>query len=244
MDDSGATGILTLAGRARLQGFRAGLRDMAPILLSVIPFGLVCGVDALHAGLSIAQAVVFSLAVFAGSSQLVATQLIGSGAPLAVIVLAALLVNLRFLMYSAGMSQRFAKLSFGRKLLYSFVMTDQSYALSQHAFADPGRSIAPLRYYLGASLGLFAAFQGGQLAGVLAGAQIPKAWELDFAIPLAFTALLVPALRSRSHAWAGLIAGALALCLSGMPYLLGVFIAALVAIGVGYFFLSEAPNGG
>lgn len=227
----------------RPEGCRAGLRDMAPLLLSVLPFGLVCGVDAVNSGLSVAQAVIFSLAVFAGSSQLVATQLLTSGAPLVVVIFAALVVNLRFLMYSAGLAQSFAALSPGRRLFYAFVLTDQSYALTQAAFHDPGRRVALYRYYLSASLGLFAAFQAGNLAGVLAGARLPRAWGLDFAVPLAFTALLVPALRSRRHAWVGLIAGALTLGLSFLPYLLGVFIAALTAIAIAYLFLSGETDG-
>jgi 4-azaleucine resistance transporter AzlC len=233
----------TAQSARRREGFRAGLRDMAPILLSVVPFGLVCGVDAMNAGLGVFQALVFSLSVFAGSSQLVATQLIGNDAPLAVIVFAALTVNLRFLMYSAGMTPYFAHLNLGQKLLYSFLMTDQSYALSQVAFTDPLRLVARSRYYIGASLGLFGAFQAGNLVGVLAGARIPESWGLEFAVPLAFTALLVPALRSRSHAFAGLLAGGLALCLSTLPYLLGVFIAASIAIAAGYFFMGERSDG-
>jgi 4-azaleucine resistance transporter AzlC len=216
---------------------------MAPILLSVVPFGLVCGVDAMNAGLSLLQALVFSLTVFAGSAQLVATQLIGSDAPLGATVLAALAVNLRFLMYSAGMSPYFARLSPGHKLLCSFIITDQSYALSQTAFADPARQVSRCRYFIGASLGLFVAFQAGNLAGALAGARVPAAWGLEFAIPLAFTALLVLSLRSRSHALAGLIAGVLTFCLSFLPYLLGVFVASAIAIAVGHFFLGEGRDG-
>lgn len=212
---------------------------MAPLLLSVFPFGLVCGVDAMNSGLSLGQAEFFSLAVFAGASQLVTTQLLGHGAPLAIVVLAPLGINLRFLMYSAGMAPYFGRLSLGRKVLYSFIMTDQSFALSQAALHDPGRRIRLNSYYLGCSLGLFCAFQTGHLIGALAGARIPAAWGMDFAVPLAFSALLLPALRSRSHILVGLLAGVLALCLSGLPYMLGVFSSAAIAIAVGYFFFDE-----
>lgn len=221
------------------EGFLAGLRDMAPLLLSVLPFGLVCGVDAMNSGLSLGQAEFFSLAVFAGASQLVTTQLLGHGAPLAIVVLAPLGINLRFLMYSAGMAPYFGKLSLRRKLFYSFIMTDQSFALTQAALHDPRRRINLNSYYLGCSLGLFCAFQSGHLVGALAGARIPAAWGMDFAVPLAFTALLLPALRSRSHVLVGLIAAALALCLSGLPYMLGVFLSAAIAIALGYLFFDE-----
>jgi predicted branched-subunit amino acid permease len=96
---------------------------------------------------------------------------------------------------------------------------------------------------MGASLGLFTAFQVGNLAGLLAGAQLPKEWGLDFAVPLAFTALLVPALRSRAHVWAGVIAALLALALNFLPYLLGVFIASAIAIAIGYFYLDGDKDG-
>ena len=84
--------------------FLEGIRDMAPMMLGVIPFGMVCGVGAIAAGASPIAALAMSMIMFSGAAQIVATQLLVAGAPFAVILLSCLVVSLRLLMYSATMA--------------------------------------------------------------------------------------------------------------------------------------------
>ncbi|MCB1216665.1 AzlC family ABC transporter permease [bacterium] len=219
---------------SRRASFAAGLLDVAPILLSALPFGIICGVGALEAGMSAGQALLFSLAVFAGSSQLIATQFLASGAPTAVVVLAALAVNLRFLMYSAAISPEFSRRSLPEKLGLSYLLTDQAFAISMRAYAGDRSGLRRTSYYLGTALGLFLAFQLGNLLGISLGSGLPAHWGIEFSVPLIFCALLTTAIRKRSMAIAAAVAALGSLLLCGLPYMLGVFIAALLAIIVGF----------
>ncbi|MDP2400851.1 MAG: AzlC family ABC transporter permease, partial [Actinomycetota bacterium] len=77
--------------RAR-HSMQAGMRDVAPILLGIVPFGLVAGSAVINAGFSLLEAIGMSLLVNAGASQIAATALFAEGAPLFVILGTALVV--------------------------------------------------------------------------------------------------------------------------------------------------------
>jgi predicted branched-subunit amino acid permease len=74
------------------------------MLVAVIPFGLVAGVTPVARGLGAAAAAGLSLVVFAGSSQLAITDVLGDGGSVLVAVIAALTINLRMLLYSASLA--------------------------------------------------------------------------------------------------------------------------------------------
>ncbi len=107
----------------------AGLRAEVPILLGVIPFGMIYGVLALSAGLSVGAAQSMSAIVFAGSSQFIGATLIAAGAPGLVIVLTTLVVNLRHMLYSASVAPYVQKLRPGWKWLLAYLLTDEAYAV-------------------------------------------------------------------------------------------------------------------
>ncbi|MBK8064027.1 MAG: AzlC family ABC transporter permease [Betaproteobacteria bacterium] len=66
---------------------RAGARASMPVLLGVFPFGLITGVAMAAGGIPPLEAILMSFIVFAGASQLAATQLLGAAAPVAVLLL-------------------------------------------------------------------------------------------------------------------------------------------------------------
>jgi predicted branched-subunit amino acid permease len=67
----------------------------------------------------------------------------------------------------------------------------------------------------------------------VAGAQVPPGWSLDFAVVLTFIALLVPAVRTRADLAAAIVAAAVALAASGLPYRLALVVASIGGIAVG-----------
>ncbi len=81
--------------------FLSGIKAELPLLVGVIPFGMIYGVLALGAGLSQLEAQSMSAIIFAGSSQFVSAQLFAIGAPGLVIFTTALVINLRHALYSA-----------------------------------------------------------------------------------------------------------------------------------------------
>ena len=210
----------------------AGVRDVSPLMLGIVPFALVAGIAAVDAGLGLPEAVGMSVIVFAGASQLAALDLLGEGAPLAVVVGTAAVINLRMLMYSASIAPYFS--DYGRRLRASlaYLLTDQAYALSVAEFDEnPDRS--RWRYYLGAAASLWIVWQVGTVAGVVIGTGVPDALGLTFAVPLVFLALLVPAMKDRPSTAAGVAGGAVAVLAAGLPLNLGLLVGALSGVAVG-----------
>ncbi|WP_243700359.1 AzlC family ABC transporter permease [Halorussus pelagicus] len=214
------------------EDFLSGVRVAAPIILGIVPFGMVAGVAAAGVGMSAIQALAMSVVVFAGASQLAAIELIGRNAPVAVVVLTVLVVNLRHVMYSASIAPHFRRQSAKWKAALAYLLTDQAYAVSLLEFENDEET-SRRWYYLGVAVPLWVAWQIATIVGVLLGAQIPSGWQLEFAVPLVFLAVLVPAVTDRATGAAAVVGGGVAVAANGLPYNLGLIVAALVGIAVG-----------
>ncbi|HXN15959.1 MAG TPA: AzlC family ABC transporter permease [Usitatibacter sp.] len=213
--------------------FLAGCRDIAPGVVGTLPFGLVAGVAAISAGMTPPEGIALSMLSFSGTAQLVVCQLLAVNAPLAVTLLAALVVSLRFIMYSAALAPHLAHLDTRWRLLLAFLMTDQSFALTVQRFSQPGDRSNRHWHFLGSALTLYLSWQTAVIIGVVAGAGVPATWSLDFAVVLTFIALLVPAVRTRANLAASVVAGGVALATAGMPYRLSLVVASIAGIAAG-----------
>ncbi len=221
----------------RLRELAAGCRGELPILLGVAPFGMIYGLLARGAGLPPATAQAMSSVVFAGSAQFIAAKLIAEATPAVVIVLTVFVVNLRHALYSASMAPHLKHLNHAWKGLLAYLLTDEAYAVAITRYA-PGCALSaasPFRhwYVLGAGITLWASWQVSTAVGVFLGAVIPERWSLDFTLPLTFIALVFPALKDRAAGLSALAAGTLAVLAFGLPYKLGLLVAAVVGIAVG-----------
>ncbi len=213
--------------------FWAGVRDELPLLVGVFPFGLIYGTLALNAGIPIAAAQAMSSIVFAGSSQFAAAQLVHEAAPGFIIVLTIAVINLRHMLYSASLAPYLKDLSLRRKILLSYLMTDEAYAVAVLNYERMGGLAAGHWYFLGAGLALWSTWQTSTAAGLWLGASLPADLPLDFALPLTFIAMVVPALKDRPAVAASLSAGSVALLAHSLPYNLSLILAALTGIAVG-----------
>jgi len=215
--------------------FQAGLRASLPLLIAVAPFGLVTGVAMAAGGIPPLQAMAMSVLVYAGASMLAAMQLIVEGAPALVVVLGAFIVNLRLFMYSASIRPYFAGEPLGRRLLVSYALVDNPYALFLQRFgAHPGAP-GKFDYFIGLAIPIWLCWQAAVGAGLLVGHQLPAAWKLEFAAPLAFIAMSVPLLRDRPTVAAAIGAGVTAVLAHALPLRLGLALAATVGIAFGLF---------
>lgn len=211
---------------------RRGVRDTLPLLLGVIPFGLVAGIAAVNAGLGLEHAIGFSVVVFAGASQLAAIELLGENSPLAVVVVTAVVINLRMMLYSASIAPHLRDQPARWKALMAYVLTDQAYALSIARYRESG-DIDRRWYYVAVAFSLWIVWQVTTIAGVLLGTGVPDAWGLEFAVPLVFLALLVPAMQDRATTGAGFAGGAIAVLAGGLPLNLGLLVGATAGISAG-----------
>ncbi|MGH8765133.1 MAG: AzlC family ABC transporter permease [Burkholderiales bacterium] len=215
--------------------FLAGLRASAPLLIAVGPFGLVTGVAMAAGGIPPLQAMAMSVLVYAGAAMLAATQLIVDGAPALLVVLAAFFVNLRLLMYSASMRPFFLGQPLGRRLIVSYMLVDNPYALFIGRFGTHPEAPGKFEFFLGVGIPVWIVWQAAVGLGLAVGAQLPAAWKLDFAAPLAFIAMSVPLLRDRAMVASAVCAGVVAVLGHGLPLRLGLALAAVAGIAAGLF---------
>ena len=211
---------------------KAGMRAVFPALPANVPFGLVAGVVAVDVGFSSLEGVLLSGLWFAGAAQLAALELLGNNAPLVVVIVTALVVNARYVMYSAAIAPHFDEFSRPMRWLASFFLLDVTFALAVTEFESDSTS-DDLPFYLGAAIPLWGVWTAATLAGVLLGAQIPAAWGIDFAIPLVFLALLAPSIEGRASVVAAAVGGVGATLGAGIPLNLGLIVAALCGVVAG-----------
>lgn len=213
--------------------FLGGVRAELPLLLGVVPFGLIFGVLGLAVGLPGWAVVLSSSLVFAGSSQVVFAQLWGGATPPPVMVATVGVVNMRHLLYSAAVAEYLRSLPWRWKLLLAYLLTDEAFAAAigrlRHGPPTPHRHC----FLLGTGFTLWAGWQLSTLGGVLLGAAIPASWSLDFSIALTFIALLVLSVHRRSDAWAAMGAAAVVIPALALPHKLGLLVAAVVGIVIG-----------
>ncbi|WP_348645507.1 AzlC family ABC transporter permease [Jannaschia sp. S6380] len=215
--------------------FRRGVAEGLPFVIIIVPFGALFGVLATEAGLPLAQVMGFSVVVIAGAAQFTAVQLMSDGAPLAIVVLSALAVNLRMAMYSAAMAPHLGAAPAWQRALIAYVLVDQTYALAAQTYETrPNWSLADrVIYFAGVALPVFPGWVAATWAGAALGARIPAGLGLDFAMPLAFLALVGPMLKSRAHVAAAFVSTAGALLLVWVPWNLGLILAAMLAMATG-----------
>jgi len=121
--------------------FSRGVRAELPILLGVMPFGMIYGVLAMDAGLTSVQSQAMSAIVFAGSAQIITTQLINLGVPGFIMVLTIAVVNLRHMLYSASLAPYLQNLRTVWKLLLSYLLTDEAYAVTVIYYQNTDRNL-------------------------------------------------------------------------------------------------------
>ncbi len=213
--------------------FWAGVRAELPLLIGVFPFGMIYGALAIGAGISPAASQLMSSIVFAGSSQCATAQLVHDSAPALVIVVTIGIINLRHMLYSASVAPYLRNLSGRWKALLAYLLTDEAYAPTILHYQMEGTASAGHWFFLGAGLALWTTWQTSTALGILLGSALPASWPLDFALPLTFIAMVVPALKDRPMVAAALFAGLVALLGYALPYKLGFILAALAGISIG-----------
>ena len=206
------------------------------MLLGIVPFGVITGVAMVASGIPPLVAMLMSLIVFAGASMVASAQLLASAAPAALIVLTTLIINLRFMMYSASLRVHFADAPLRWRIAIAYLTADNVYGLLLGRFSEHPQDEGKLEYFIGAGIVVWAAWQVAVLGGILIGAGVPASWRLEFAAPLAFIAMTIPHLRDRAMIAAALAAGVAVIAAHELPLRLNIVAAAAVGITVGLFF--------
>ena len=213
--------------------FLSGVKSELPLMIGVIPFGMIYGILAIAAGLPPSVAQAMSFIIFAGSSQFVSAQLFGLGVPAILNVFTVWVINLRHALYSASVASYLQKLPTRWRLALAYLLTDEAYAITIIHYQQEGDKQYRHWFFLGAGLTLWTTWQLSTAMGIFLGATVPASWSLDFTLALIFIALVVPSLKDRASLGAALSAGVAAIILFSLPLKTGLLVASLIGIVVG-----------
>lgn len=220
--------------QTKLSDALAGVRDIVPLVVGTTPFAIIFGTLAVAAGLPPLAAVAMSIIVFAGSAQFISISLIGSGAALPVIWLTTFVINLRHALYSATLQPVAQRWPLPWRALVAFWLTDESFAVIERRLQTVGDAGA-LPYYVGSSLFFYLNWISWTAIGALLGHRIPglAGLGLDFAMIATFAAMAAPQLRAPTPVAVAIASGGVAWLGHGLPYKLGLILAALAGVSVG-----------
>jgi 4-azaleucine resistance transporter AzlC len=212
---------------------RRGFLAIVPLWLGIAPFAITFALLARAAGFDLLATQACSALIFAGAAQVAIVTLAAGGAAPVVIVLTAILLNLRHVLYGLSLGARLPARTRPPRPLLALLLTDEVYGVTIRALAEGRGSGA---FLFGAGLSVYASFNLATLVGALAGRLLPDpaALGLDFIFPLTFLALLLPSLRVRRDVLVAVVAGGAALVLSRyLPEGVTILIAAVVAASMG-----------
>jgi 4-azaleucine resistance transporter AzlC len=114
---------------------KQGINDSIPIILGYLPLGLAFGVLANEVGMSIIQATMMSVLCFTGAGQYIAIGVMQAGGAVFTIILANVLVNLRYLLFSTSLVPYLKErvpTAIGSVLSYG--LTDETYAVAMNRY--------------------------------------------------------------------------------------------------------------
>ncbi|MEL6493115.1 MAG: AzlC family ABC transporter permease [Cyanobacteria bacterium J06621_3] len=217
------------------QEFWGGARDIIPLIVGAIPFGIIFGTLATNNGLSPTAALAMSGFVFAGSSQFIAAGMVAANTSWLLIVLTTFVVNLRHLLYAVSLVPYIKHLPQRWKVPLAFLLTDEAYAIAIGRYNQSDRNHHRHYYFLGAALAMYVNWVFCTWLGITAGRLIPNAasWGLDFAMSVTFIGMVVPYVKTKPMGLAVSVAGIVALLANPLPHKLGLMIAAIAGITAG-----------
>ena len=189
--------------------FLKGIRDVSPLMIPVVPFGLIFGVLAIDVGFTPIQTMGMSLIVFGGASQIVLLQLFSGGASSLVIISSVGAVNSRHLLYGAVVSEHLSDLKLIWKIIISYFLIDQAFAISNE-YLKKNKNSNRYFHLVGGGATCWVIWQSTTFFGIILGASIPEELGLSFAVPLTFLALLVNDFRKLINIFVIIVSGAVA----------------------------------
>ncbi|MGI8780617.1 MAG: AzlC family ABC transporter permease [Solirubrobacteraceae bacterium] len=195
--------------------------------MAVFVFAVTFGILARDAGMGWLAPLVFSVTTFAGSAQIAAASVLDTAGGVTAAVIAALLLNLRYLPIGLSVAPALRG-SIPRRVLEAQLAVDEAWAI-----AHVGDGRYDRDRLVGAGVIVFVAWVGGTGLGVLGGSVLgdPAALGLDVLSPALFLALLVAQVRDARAAGAALLGASIALaCIPWAPAGVPIVAASLVAL--------------
>jgi len=217
----------------RFKTLSRGIIDVSPLMIPVFPFGIIYGVIGMDLGIGPYMTLGLSIIIFGGASQIVLLQLFSGGASSLVILSSVGAVNSRHILYGAVLSEHLSSLKITWKIILSYVMVDQAFAVSNTYFNKNKRNQNKHYHLLGAGFTCWTIWQLSTILGIVLGSVVPEELGLSFTISLTFLALLINDLRKFKNIIVMLTSGIVATVgFSIIPFQAYIIVAAISALFV------------
>ena len=210
--------------------FLKGIIDVSPLMIPVVPFGLIFGVLSIEIGFTPLETMGMSIIIFGGASQIILLQLFSGGASSLVIISSVGAVNSRHLLYGAVVSEHLSELKLIWKIIISYFLVDQAFARSNEYFKK-NKNKNKYFHLVGGGITCWVIWQTTTFLGIVVGSFIPEKLGLSFAVPLTFLALLVNDFRKFINVIVIIVSGLVATFgFNFIPYKAYAIVAGLTAL--------------
>jgi len=215
----------------KLKTLAKGIIDVSPLMIPVVPFGIIYGVIGMELGIGAYMTLGLSIIIFGGASQIVLLQLFSGGASSLVILSSVGAVNSRHLLYGAVLSEHLSDLKIAWKIILSYVMVDQAFAVSNDYFKKNKNEKNKHFHLLGAGFTCWTIWQISTILGIVLGSIVPEELGLSFTISLTFLALLINDFRKFKNIIVMIVSGVVAtIGYNIIPFKAYIIVAALSAL--------------
>ena len=213
--------------------FKNGCLQEIPLQLGVFPFGIAYGILGIEVGLTNIQTYLLSIIIFAGVSQIVFAQLFSTFTPSFIIVGTIGIVNLRHILYGVSLSSYLKKLSLKWRVILSYLITDEAFAISYKRFSEEKKTKYMHFHLLGSGITLWISWQISTLIGIFIGPSIPNSLNLEYVIPLSFIAIVVVSINTKIKLIVFIMSALFSILLKDLPWNLWIITSALISIIIG-----------
>lgn len=214
--------------------FFQGIKDVLPLNIPVVLFGVFYAVLCIELGFSSHFAIATSLIIFAGGSQLIFITLFTAGAVPWVIFGSVIMNNSRNILYGAVFSRYIENKNGLWKLILSFFLTDQCFAVSNQYLKKNYNQKFSHYHMLGSGITVWIIWQLSNLVGIWLGNVVSDQLSLNFFVAITFLALIAKDLGKLDHFLVILLSAICSLIFYNLPLKAYVIVSATAGIILAY----------
>lgn len=219
-----------------------GIKKSVPICIGYFPLGLAFGVIAQNYGMKPFEIGLMSLLLFSGSGQFIAVALMTAKASIVSILITIFLVNSRYILFSATLSEYLKKLPSWLIGIITAGVTDETFVVSTAYFKENKPEVG---FWLALNITSHFAWISSSVLGAYAGNFISnmEVFGLNFALPAMFIALFFMTAENSLMISTGLFAGLLSLVFLNFGFTdSNILLTTLIAATLGVIFKRWVTN--
>lgn len=213
-----------------LDAAREGMRNYVTPSIGLLPWATATGMALHGSGLSFIESMGMNFIVFGGTAQLGTLPLIISGASYWLIFCTALILNLRFVIFSATLAPAFDGVNKKARWLAGHLLSDGVTAVFSEKIItekDPARRMGT---YFGPSILNWFIWQLFTVIGFIAGSSFPSSWPIGFLATIALISLAIPMIKNTRMIITAITTAISVIILHDLPLRLGFLLAILLGM--------------